>query len=487
MKATPHTGRRIAEQVQAVLKVLTPVHIGCGIRWQKNLDFVVDREGTYVIPEHLLMRYLQEHSESLAAFEDEQARTEWLWEIEGGIEYKLPCRSREILVFMRDGNGQPYVPGSSLKGALRTVIFRHFWEQLDRGRKQQLLTQTGKKKEWAAQPLVREVLGRDPNHDLLRALAVFDMPVHQEDLDLYRLFMLNLTDPEGRGYGWRNVPQRRSLPDIRKATPIYAEMIRPGTQGIFSLRLDRFLLEDERAERELHFNDKQFSLEQLVRWANRHARYLLEREQAFLEQCDDGRLQRLLDSIDWLLQQIPDEDTPDEGKRFLLRVGWSSGWRTMTGDYLEGVNLNEIRKKYGLNYDRKKNQLRFPVFPKTRKVVFDGEEPSWLAGWVQIWLDADIQQAKRPASEADTEARSSRPQTEATASEDVPEGYAVGIVHNLKLNKGYGTILPDSGGEPIRFDFTTADMTGLEKGARVRFRLVKKENQYRAVDVKKIS
>ena len=486
MEATPHTGRRIAEQVQAVLEVLTPVHVGCGIRWQRNLDFVVDNEGTYVIPEHFLMRYLQEHPESLADFEDEQRRAELLWEIEGGIEYELPCRSREILVFVRDGNGQPYVPGSSLKGALRTVIFRHFWEQLDQGRKQQLLTQTGKKREWAAQPLVREVLGRDPNHDLLRVLAVFDTPVHQKDLDLYRLFILNLTDPGGGRYGWRNVPRRRSFSDIREATPVYAEMLRPGTQGVLSLRLDRFLLDDERAERELHFSDK-LSLEQLARWANRHARYLLEREQAFLEQCDDGGLQRLLNSIDRLLQLIPAKDTPEEGKRFLLRLGWSSGWRSMTGDYLEEENLNEIRKKYGLNYDRNKNQLRFPVFPKTRKIVFDGEEPSWLAGWVQIRLDADIQQAKKSASEVDTEARSSRPQMEITTSGDVPQDYETGVVHNLKLSKGYGTILSDKGGEPIRFDFATADMTGLEKGARVRFRLVKEENQYRAVDVKKVN
>ncbi|ACY48519.1 type III-A CRISPR-associated RAMP protein Csm5 [Rhodothermus marinus] len=485
MEAMPHTVRRIAERVQAVLEVLTPVHIGCGIRWQKNLDFVVDKE-TYVIPEHVLMTYLQEHPESLADFEDEQRRAELLWETEGGIEYELPCRSREILVFMRNGNGQPYVPGSSLKGALRTVIFRHFWEQLDQGRKQRLLAKTGEKRESAAQPLVREVLGRDPNHDLLRVLAVFDTPVHQEDLDLYRLFILNLTDPKGRRYGWRNVPRKRSFSDIRDATPIYAEMLRPGTQGVLSLRLDRFLLDDERAERELHFSDK-LSLEQLARWANRHARHLLKREQAFLEQCGNGRLQRLLDSIDSLVQLIPAEDTPEEGKRFLLRLGWSSGWRSMTGDYLEEENLNEIRKKYGLNYDRNKNQLRFPVFPKTRKIVFDGEEPSWLAGWVQIRLDADIQQAKKSASEVDTEARSSRPQMEITTSGDVPQDYETGVVHNLKLSKGYGTILSDKGGEPIRFDFATADMTGLEKGARVRFRLVKEENQYRAVDVKKVN
>ncbi|WP_243663282.1 type III-A CRISPR-associated RAMP protein Csm5 [Rhodothermus marinus] len=367
MEAMPHTVRQIAERVQAVLEVLTPVHIGCGIRWQKNLDFVVDdEEGTYVIPEHVLISYLQEHPESLAYFEDEQRRAELLRETEGGIEYELPCRGGEILVFMRDGNGQPYVPGSSLKGALRTVIFRHFWEQLDQGRKQRLLAKTGEKRESAAQPLVREVLGRDPNHDLLRVLAVFDLPVYQEDLDLYRLFIFNLTDPKGRRYGWRNVPRKRSFSDIRDATPIYAEMLRPGTQGILSLRLDRFLLDDERAERELHFRNK-LSLEQLARWANRHARYLLEREQAFLEQCDDGGLQRLLDSIDRLLQLIPAKDTPEEGKRFLLHLGWSSGWRSMTGDYLEKENLNAIRKKIWLELRQKEKSTQIPCFPKNAK------------------------------------------------------------------------------------------------------------------------
>ncbi len=110
-----------------------------------------------------------------------------------------------------------------------------------------------------------------------------------------------------------------------------------------------------------------------------------------------------------------------------------------------------------------------------------------MTGWIQIRLDADLQQAEQAASEADAEVSPLRPQIEITTSGDAPHDYETGVVHNLKLNKGYGTILPDKGGEPIRFDFATADMTGLERGARVRFRLAKEENQYRAVDVKKVN
>ena len=480
-EAAQRTGRRIVETVRGYLEVLTPVHVGSGVKWQKDFDFVVDGAGTYVVPEPLLMNYLHDHPEAISRLEDHNARVELLWEIEGGMEYSLPCYSRDILAFLRDGNGQPFLPGSSLKGALRTVIFRQFWDQQNPERQQRLLNQLGQRREWAAQPLLRAVLGPNPNHDLLRVLAVRDVPLRQENLDLYRLFILSLTRPDGSQFGWRNIPRRQATNRIREATSVYAEMIKPGTRSSLSLRLDRFLLEDDRAERELHFRDKQLSLERLARWANRHARRLLEREQAFLEQCDDGQLQRLLDNIGKLLDVIPEQDTDEEGQCFLLRLGWSSGWQAMTGGYLSGEALRRVRGRYRLG------KPQFPIFPKTRKIVFDGEEPAWLAGWIKIWLDADIQQAEQPASKENTRVKSSRPQIEITASEDVPEDYETGVVHNLKLNKGYGTILPDSGGEPIRFDFTTADMTGLEKGARVRFRLVKKENQYHAIDVKRIS
>jgi len=146
--------RSIVEEVQGYLEVLTPVHIGSGIKWQRNLDFVVDAEGTYIVPESALIRYLQAHPEAIDRLEDEREREDLLWEVEDGIEYILPCESREILVFIRDGNGYPFVPGASLKGAIRTMLFRYFWDQLSPQKQADLLRNTQPRREWAAQPLL---------------------------------------------------------------------------------------------------------------------------------------------------------------------------------------------------------------------------------------------------------------------------------------------------------------------------------------------
>jgi len=470
--------RSIVEEVQGYLEVLTPVHIGSGIKWQRNLDFVVDAEGTYIVPESALIRYLQAHPEAIDRLEDEREREDLLWEVEDGIEYILPCESREILVFIRDGNGYPFVPGASLKGAIRTMLFRYFWDQLSPQKQADLLRNTQPRREWAAQPLLKEVFGKDPNHDLMRVLAVRDVQVRQQDLDLYRVFVLRLTDPEGKHYDWRGMRRRRTF------SVIYAEMLRPGTTASFSMRLDRFLLEDERARSELHFDRKAFDFAKLARWANAYARKRLQRELAFLEKCNDGALNGLLNSLDALLQRIPDESDPEAGQRFLLRLGWGSGWQSMTGDYLEGEWLEKIRKRYRLNYDdRQRGRAHFPIFPKTRKIVFDGDRPAYLSGWVQIWL------GKRPPADTRVTETQQVPAVEATptvsTAPSLPKGLETGTIHSLNLKKMYGKVQPDKGGEPIRFDFQDAVMAGLEKGVRVSYRTVERGGELRAVEVKR--
>ncbi|MCS7054494.1 MAG: hypothetical protein NZM09_12300, partial [Ignavibacterium sp.] len=66
---------------------------------------------------------------------------------------------------------------------------------------------------------------------------------------------------------------------------------------------------------------------------------------------------------------------------FILRLSWGSGWKGMTGDYFDQNWLATFRRKYQLG------KRDFPIFPKTRRIVFEGEEPKYLTGWVKIKLN----------------------------------------------------------------------------------------------------
>ena len=84
---------------------------------------------------------------------------------------------------LKDLYNRPYLPGSSLKGALRTSLAWYGWQarklQPDR------LMLDEKRAKFASRRYEQELFGRDPNHDLLRALQVSDSnPVGTDSLML---------------------------------------------------------------------------------------------------------------------------------------------------------------------------------------------------------------------------------------------------------------------------------------------------------------
>ncbi len=465
----------IGKWIPCRIEVLTPVHVGSGVKWREGFDFIVDDYGTYVIPEALLLEYLESYPERISDVADDQKRVELLGEIEGGIEYDLPCEGRDLLSFIRNGHGEPILPGSSLKGGLRTMLFWTFWKQVPKEKRKSLLKEVVRsrrpRKEWAAQPLLKHVLGKNPNYDIMRALSVADISLSQENLELRRVHVLSLTSTNGTSYGWKNLRTGHKEKDFRRSTPIYAEMIKPGTEVYGALRLDRFLLEDQQAERVLGFKKYGLTRSQIATWANVYAKRRLERERDFLEKCDDGQLFFVLEEHKKLLTEVEEASSNAEQSTFLLRLGWGSGWQSMTGDYLEGDILNQIRRIFGLG------KRGFPIFPKTRKIVFDGDRPAFLSGWVKITLNvsppAEHTESGRTSVAVSKvpEAEAPSPATEIVGEPitQIPEGYRTGVIRIVNINKGFGKVQPEEGGESLKFNLTLAP--GLNKGVRVMFKV----------------
>ncbi len=92
-----------------------------------------------------------------------------------------PIRNRQVHTFVFNPlTGQPYIPGSSIKGAIRTALinaFIHPQSQLD-GRIAELVRNERIDKRWSL--LEKEALNRDPREtekDPLRFLKVADVPL----------------------------------------------------------------------------------------------------------------------------------------------------------------------------------------------------------------------------------------------------------------------------------------------------------------------
>src|SRR5690606_41846159 len=119
---------------QLTITTLSPLHIGTGNTLRRDYDYVTHRGKTWVINQSALaaMLYAQDPSEfeRMAAGAsaadlirpDEFKEDSPLFRYVMAGEPRAHSRGAEIQEQIKDPWDRPYIPGSSLKGALRTAI-----------------------------------------------------------------------------------------------------------------------------------------------------------------------------------------------------------------------------------------------------------------------------------------------------------------------------------------------------------------------------
>jgi len=358
------------------IEVLSPLHIGTGRALQRGYDYTVFRDQMWRINEDPLFadKYIQagenqqalnrvlmgRPAEELLEPSDYRLHPEY-------FRYHMPGQPRaegqgaELRECLKDPYDRPYIPGSTLKGALRTVVA---WTIFREEKRRFSARALGSSRSWAGQPLERELLGRDPNHDLLRAVIVHDSaPAKQSDL-----LLANVQVVAGR----------------RAQAPIEVEAIKMGTQLQTSLTLDEYLLEPNLARR-LGWGQKGDILRSLSVHSRNLALVRIKAQQAyFAGRPEFGRVQRFYQLLEKLHAQL--KDTPD----FLLQIGWGGGWDAKTlGDQLtaQPKELEEIIDRYRMN--RGKARRTGDTFPRSRRLYFQDGRPTLPMGWVLVRMRAE--------------------------------------------------------------------------------------------------
>jgi len=371
----------LGEKINCSLEVLTPVHIGSGVKLAEGIDFTRTNQSVQIISQAELMRHLEDNTDERDAFINGNYKLNSLKRLPQGKTYTLNTGGlREILEFERNGNGTPYIPGSSIKGAFRTVLLKRMVDELNENEKTDLLKLvSSNKKEWASEPLMKKLFGENSNNNLMRVIEVFDAEF--ENVDLEKIYILTLRNQNSTTYGWkkmgRNIP---SKDNPREATPIFVEALPIDSKGYFSISLSKFLFNNPTAQNELKFNETSLSdFLKLRGIINKYSYEKLNKEKEFFTKLNSYRkLNTVIAEIDKLIDII-NKLNNDE---IVLRISWGSGWEGMTGDYLDQNWLNTFRQKYRLG------RQNFP-FPKTRRIVFEDDEPKYLTGWIKIKLNAD--------------------------------------------------------------------------------------------------
>ena len=361
------------------LKTITPVHIGTG-ETLSQIDGFYDNGQWHRIDLDAVLAAIPESELNRLTIAMGQRNFQWrryLPTNQSSARYTLPCpedpRETEIREAMKNPSGRPMIPGSSIKGAIRTALL---WDLIGDSNQESFKYSVNYLKEqlrrkpnrnWAGREIERRVLGKDPNHDLMRAVQVSDTaPIPIEALEIGVLWTgtLNRND--------RLVQKRENGREYKT----FVEQIRAGQTFDFSIKIDKSLFR-QREKRELGFTAEQERVlcEEFADVCNFVAKDLADTEADFF---DAYYLDEIVNFYDDLLQRI--KNLPDDG--FILPIGWGTGYRAKTvTELLTGDNddlMRDLQRHYRLG------RRNHPEFPKTRRVLYDGQRPKSPLGWVQI-------------------------------------------------------------------------------------------------------
>lgn len=383
------------------ITTLSPVHIGSGRELLNEYDYVLHGGRTWRINDAALLdaqplddpdlarRLAGIPPAQLLKEGDYQPGSPFFRYVIQGVT-RATGEGAVLREQLKDVFDQPYLPGSSLKGALRTAVGWYAWEELGMRLETARL---GRRRERAAQEYEREIFGRDPNHDLMRALQVSDSAPLGSD----RLMVLNA----------RVMNRGGSL-----GSPIELEALRPETEIETSLKLDLALFSEWARRGGLNLNGEQ-ALRGLPEILNRRASERLNREANWFGGIPQAT--RLAD----FYRQLAGARLANN--QVLLQVGWGSGWEDKTfgmrfqaqpGGALEGLirdfRLSKGNRKPGDPFPRSRRAALFFVQEASgRRVEIPARPFGWLLATFEplngpaqgVWKSAPLARPAPPAAE----------------------------------------------------------------------------------------
>lgn len=374
--------------LELTLTAWTPVHLGNGETYRPDADFVVERTQGQTRVARLI-----DIDRALLALDDRELANV---SRHGNVAAALGDRNRaactratlsvrgtgqptEVRALDRLEDGRAYLPGSALKGSLRTALLRH----MARVQPELLSEPWGEGPKDAARAIEQatfegQIEGRErvqfANQDLNRLIKVSDfLPVRSSEsfvsMDIYRL-----SGTEGR------------------QQPLWCEAIEPGSsfRGTITIETGTGLSSPDSLGDAWDRLARGAAIEHIPppaagEWANldgivqRWLQYRLSRwwtEGIELLDAEAAAWDSSKPDLSrWLREQRP---------QFPINVGWGAGWKSKTvGMLLPPQQVQAIADQYGLNTWTKPRS--FPgTFPATRKLAMNPDSRLVPPGWLNV-------------------------------------------------------------------------------------------------------
>lgn len=341
------------------IEVLTPLHIGAGSEkdWIKGLDFVQQGNFVYKLslkklakifpPEQLSNIISKRNTKEISA---KVGNIKEVAEEYGVYRFDFQT-SDEIKAYIRSGiNNIPIIPGSSIKGAIRSVLFSHFKEKYDNFEK--------------------KVFGSsNEGTDFMRFIKITDASFDKTALMQTKIHNLS-QDGHNEMFksGWKH--ERRSGPNSKfNPTGFHTtyEVILPLEKSTTEIALSEILFDkiyynySHEKKKEIMQENGIFRLFEII---NNHTKEYIKKEIKYFEKYDQAEYtDEILDFLDYLFKEIPDNN-----KSCILRMAAGSGFHSITGDWICDshliTNIKFIKGRARGFYSGEKSA-------KSRKFAFD--------------------------------------------------------------------------------------------------------------------
>lgn len=389
------------------IEVLTPLSIGAGAEkdWVRGVDFVVNRRKIYKLN---LKKIVKEgvnidRITSFFASKNEQGIISLITEpkLEKVSDFVMPLPAdspNDIKAFVKNQlTGKPILAGSSLKGAIRSILFDYLRDsELDE----------------------KQVFGSSVKGDeFMRFIKISDAEFDGTSLVNTKIFNLQRNNGSWCG-GWKHKGLTNGTFKQEEFNTIY-EALMPSDVGCASFMVSNQFLEvdwrrfydqwqretrkDAEKETIKHLIAKVESKKTLLRnenslntffkVINNHTKEYLEKEKTFFEKYSANKTDLIVNSIDNLLKLIPSDNS-----YCILKMSAGSGFHSITGDWqFDDYSNGKLDRKRA---DKKDLKTAGKILPKSRKIAVYGEHFD-LMGFVKLTAISEEEKEKeRLAREA---------------------------------------------------------------------------------------
>ena len=374
------------------LTCLTPLLVGDG-RKLSPIDYMVWKDQVNVLDQWRIFRLLAK-GPRLDGYLSQLKRADkldfasWGGFAQNFADRRIPFESPAYSAYWNRASGEslhiptfatgasgPYLPGTAIKGALRTGMVFANW-------KSGMLNEVAARMQGERVPRrpaegpEEQALG-SAGASRMRLIGVADSaPVSSAPFKVY-LLRVSTLQPRGGSYalGWKQSPRgavEGSRPD--DSTPVFAEMAPPGSTFEGAWHETAFFNQPE-IRRVLRWQES-FDRGRIFEAANDYAARLLATQKQYAVWTGLDLLGRQIDDLERRLAEAR------QAGHCLLSLGWGGGLLSKSA-WLDTSDptYRQILQQVSLYGKAVSSNL---PFPKTRRIVFLNNKPASLPGWALL-------------------------------------------------------------------------------------------------------